>query len=66
MYKDLSPELKKQVDAFVSLHMKHLLIRNDTASLEETKELASNLIITALSIFKHGDSETLKLYRTIL
>jgi hypothetical protein len=65
IYDELSTELKKQVDAFISLQMQYVLIQRDDASLQVVREHVANLIITSFSILKSCDPGTVKLYNTI-
>jgi hypothetical protein len=65
IYDELSPELRKQIDAFVILQMQYVLIQRDDASLQAVREHAANLIISAFSILKSCDHATVKLYNII-
>ncbi len=62
IYEELSPELKKQVDAFCWLLTHGISPKEEEDVL---KQHAANLIVTSMSILKSGDRETTKLYGTI-
>ncbi len=63
IYEELSPELKKQVDAFVWLLLHDMSPKEEE---EAIKQHAANLILTAFSILKSGDRATQKCYESII